>query len=276
MATRSWCTPTRIPPGAVRRGCDGANSSVRSLSCIPMADRAFFYDWLVVDVVFDEPRVFDPLNVQICDPARPTTVVSGGPGRRRWEFMALPGEPIEDLNEEATAWRLLAPFDARPDNARLEKHACTASRLAGSRNGGGCPPATPPTRRLPAGQGPAPACETPPTWRKLDLVLRGLAPTRCSTRMVRAWPAHAAVIELAMEMGKLICVADPAEAAARDEALISAYDGGLTDIPPFPPFTAGIVLAGTPHAGSCSSKERWNGTGVASGPTTRSAPAGSS
>ena len=62
-----------------------------------------------------------------------------------------------------------------------------------------------------------------------------------------------------MEMGKLICVADPAEAAARDEALISAYDGGLTDIPPFPPFTAGIVLAGTPHAGSCSSKERWNG-----------------
>ena len=104
-------------------GCDGANSTVRSLTGIPMADRAFFYDWLVVDVVFHEPRVFDPLNVQICDPARPTTVVSGGPGRRRWEFMALPGESIEALNEEATAWRLLEPFDARPDNARLEKHA---------------------------------------------------------------------------------------------------------------------------------------------------------
>ena len=57
-----------------------------------MEDQAFFYDWLVVDVVFHEPRVFDPLNVQICDPARPTTVVSGGPGRRRWEFMALPGD----------------------------------------------------------------------------------------------------------------------------------------------------------------------------------------
>ena len=104
-------------------GCDGANSTIRGLIDIPMADRAFFYDWLVVDVVFDEPRVFDPLNVQICDPARPTTVVSGGPGRRRWEFMALPGESTEELNEEATAWRLLDPFDARPDNARLEKHA---------------------------------------------------------------------------------------------------------------------------------------------------------
>ena len=95
-------------------GCDGANSTVRSLMGITMDDRAFFYDWLVVDVVFDEPRVFDPLNVQICDPARPTTVVSGGPGRRRWEFMARPGESVDELNEESTAWRLLEPFDATP------------------------------------------------------------------------------------------------------------------------------------------------------------------
>ena len=105
--------------GAVRAryvvGCDGANSTVRSLTGIEMVDKAFFYDWLVVDVVFDEPRVFDPPNVQICDPARPTTVVSGGPGRRRWEFMALPGEPVEFLNEEATAWRLLEPFDTHPE-----------------------------------------------------------------------------------------------------------------------------------------------------------------
>jgi hypothetical protein len=57
------------------------------------------------------------------------------------------------------------------------------------------------------------------------------------------------VIELAIEMGKLICVADPAEAAARDAALVSAYDGSLTDVPAFPPFTEGIVLAGSPLAG---------------------------
>ncbi len=97
--------------------CDGAKSTVRELLGVPMVDRAFFYDWLIVDVVFDEPRVFDPVNMQVCDPARPTTVVSGGPGRRRWEFMALPGESIDELNDEATAWRLLAPWDAQPDNA---------------------------------------------------------------------------------------------------------------------------------------------------------------
>jgi hypothetical protein len=220
-----------------------------------MADRAFFYDWLVVDVVFDEPRVFDPLNVQICDPARPTTVVSGGPGRRRWEFMALPGEPIEDLNEEATAWRLLEPFDARPDNARLEKHAVyrfQARWIEEWRRGrvllaGDAAHQTPPF----AGQGLCTGLRDAANlaW-KLDLVLRGLAPdSLLDTYGLERGPHTRAVIELAMEMGKLICVADPAEAAARDEALISAYDGGLTDVPPFPPFTAGIVLAGTPHAG---------------------------
>jgi 2-polyprenyl-6-methoxyphenol hydroxylase-like FAD-dependent oxidoreductase len=236
-------------------GCDGANSTVRSLICIPMADRAYFYDWLVVDVVFDEPRVFDPLNVQICDPARPTTVVSGGPGRRRWEFMALPGEPIEDLNDEATAWRLLEPFDARPDNARLEKHAVyrfQARWVEEWRSGhvllaGDAAHQTPPF----AGQGLCTGLRDAANlaW-KLDLVLRGLAPDAVlDTYGVERGPHTRAVIELAMDMGKLICVADPAEAAARDEAFISAYDGGLTDIPPFPPFTAGIVLAGTPYAG---------------------------
>ena len=84
-------------------GCDGANSTVRDLLGVTIDDRGFFYDWLIVDVILDEPRVFDPINLQICDPARPTTAVSGGPGRRRWEFMRLPDETLEELNEESRA-----------------------------------------------------------------------------------------------------------------------------------------------------------------------------
>ena len=175
----------RSAAGSVRAryvvGCDGANSTVRSLTGITMEDQAFFYDWLVVDVVFHEPRVFDPLNVQICDPARPTTVVSGGPGRRRWEFMALPGESVEFLNEEATAWRLLERFDARPDNARLEKHAVyrfQARWVEEWRRGrvllaGDAAHQTPPF----AGQGLCSGLRGAANlaW-KLDLVLRDLAP----------------------------------------------------------------------------------------------------
>ena len=63
------------------------------------------------------------MNLQICDPERPTTVVSGGPGRRRWEFMRMPGETVEELNNEETAWRLLARWELTPDNSVLERHA---------------------------------------------------------------------------------------------------------------------------------------------------------
>jgi len=104
-------------------GCDGANSFVREHLDATISDLGFFYDWLIVDVIPRKARVWDPINGQICDPARPTTVVSGGPGRRRWEFMRLPGEEIEDLNTAATAWRLLAPWSLDPSNATLERHA---------------------------------------------------------------------------------------------------------------------------------------------------------
>lgn len=236
-------------------GCDGANSTVRQLTGIAMEDRAFFYDWLVVDVVFDEPRIYDPLNVQICDPARPTTVVSGGPGRRRWEFMAMPGETIEELNDEATAWRLLEPFDARPDNARLEKHAVyrfQARWVEEWRRGrallaGDAAHQTPPF----AGQGLCSGLRDAANlaW-KLDLVLREQAPDTLLDAYGRErGPNMRAVIELAIDMGKLICVADPDEAAARDAAFIAADGGGLTDIAPFPPIADGVVLAGSPCAG---------------------------
>jgi flavoprotein hydroxylase len=236
-------------------GCDGANSTVRERARLPMHDCTFFYDWLVVDVIFNEPRVFDPLNVQICDPVRPTTAVSGGPGRRRWEFMALPSESIEQLDAEETAWQLLEPWDAHPGNAVLEKHAvyrfqarwAEEWRLGRVVIAGDAAHQTPPF----AGQGLCAGLRDAAnlSW-KLDLVLTGLAPDALLDTYGRERGPHAqAVIELAMEMGKLICVADPDEAATRDAAFADLYDGSLTDVPPFPPIGDGVVLAGSPGAG---------------------------
>ncbi len=37
-------------------GCDGAHSTVRSLTGLTVHDLGFFYDWLIVDVVLEEPR----------------------------------------------------------------------------------------------------------------------------------------------------------------------------------------------------------------------------
>jgi flavoprotein hydroxylase len=64
-------------------GCDGANSFVREQLGTALTDLGFCYDWLILDVIPQEEREWKPFNLQICDPRRPTTVVSGGPGRRR-------------------------------------------------------------------------------------------------------------------------------------------------------------------------------------------------
>jgi hypothetical protein len=58
-----------------------------------------------------------------------------------------------------------------------------------------------------------------------------------------------AVIDLAIEMGKMICVCDPDEVRARDETFLTGYDGGVTAIPPFPGISEGIILPGSAKAG---------------------------
>src|SRR3989442_7678872 len=116
-------------------GCDGANSFVRRHLGATVTDLGFFFEWLIVDVVPHAPRVWDPINGQLCDPARPTTVVSGRPGRRRSEFMRLPGEEIAELDTEASAWRLLEPWALHPANATLERHPVHPFQARGA--GGG-------------------------------------------------------------------------------------------------------------------------------------------
>lgn len=104
-------------------GADGARSTGRELLGISQTDLGFQYDWLVVDIVPHEERLCTPYVVQHCNPARPCTLVGSGPGRRRWEFMRLPGETIEELNTAEATWKLLAPWNITPDNASLERHA---------------------------------------------------------------------------------------------------------------------------------------------------------
>jgi 2-polyprenyl-6-methoxyphenol hydroxylase-like FAD-dependent oxidoreductase len=208
-------------------GCDGANSSVRGWIGSGWHDLGFHFDWLVVDVEPCDPRWDGPINWQLCDPARPTTLVSGGPGRRRWEFMRLPHETIDDLNSESTAWRLLAPWGVRPDNAKLERHAvytfgarwadrwrCGRALLAGDA-----------AHQMPpfAGQGMCAGLRDAANlaW-KLDLVLGGRArEALLDTYQTERAPHVAAMIEMSVALGRIICVADPAEALARDERMIA-------------------------------------------------------
>ena len=101
-------TFTHEPRGALTAryviGADGANSVVRARIGEPMVDLGFFFDWLVVDIIPTDDREWETKSIQICSPERPTTFIPGGPGRRRWEFMSLPGESVEELGTEAVSY----------------------------------------------------------------------------------------------------------------------------------------------------------------------------
>jgi 2-polyprenyl-6-methoxyphenol hydroxylase-like FAD-dependent oxidoreductase len=237
-------------------GCDGANSFVRGHMGTGLTDLGFFYDWLILDVVPHEEREWRPFNLQICDPVRPTTVVSGGPGRRRWEFMRLPNETIEELNNEQTAWRLLEPWNLTPDNADLERHTVYTfqARWADRWRDGRILIAGDAAHLMPpfAGQGMCSGIRDAAnlSW-KLDLVLSG----RSSDRLLDTYtPERSAHIQFAIgmsvELGNVICLTDPAAVAARDEVMLKAEGRPELALPPLPPPVLGPGVLSTSAGGS--------------------------
>ena len=140
-------------------------------------------------------------------PARPPCV-SGGPGRRRWEFMA----PARRVGSTPSTTRpppggSSNPGAPRPTTRGSNVTPCTGSRPGGCTSGaavGCCSPATPPTRRHRSpGKGLCSGLRDAANlaW-KLDLVLAGTSPDALLDAYgpERA-PNMEAVIELAIEHG---------------------------------------------------------------------------
>jgi 2-polyprenyl-6-methoxyphenol hydroxylase-like FAD-dependent oxidoreductase len=222
-------------------GCDGANSFVRDWMGTEVTDLGFFYDWLIVDVRPHEQREWIPTNLQMCVPTRPTTVVSGGPGRRRWEFMRLPDETVAELNTEETAWRLLEPWGLSPANADLERHTVYTfqARWAREWRAGPVFVAGDAAHLMPpfAGQGMCSGIRDAANlaW-KLDLVLRDRAGEGLLDSYTTERSAHVQhAIGMSVELGNVICLTDPAAVAARDEAMLGAGGRPELALPPIPP-----------------------------------------
>jgi 3-(3-hydroxy-phenyl)propionate hydroxylase len=85
---------------------------------------------------------------------------------------------------------------------------------------------------------------------KLDLVLAGRAtPALLATYEEERRPSAVAAIDFSIELGKVICVPDAAEAAARDEAMAAAVTGEVSEVADLPGIATGLVDSGTPRAG---------------------------
>jgi len=239
-------------------GCDGANSTIRQLAGLEQVDLGFYYDWLILDMIPDETVTYDSTAWQSCDPRRPTTLVPAGPGRRRWEFMALPGEDMRALNSTQTAWRLLQPWGLSPDNSILERHTVYTFQAKWAPEwrsdrvllAGDSAHLMPPF----LGQGMCSGLRDAHTlaW-KLDLVLNGVADeTLLSTYGSERLPHVQHLINHSVELGRLICVTDPDEAAARDEQLKAAAADPTATAPPPPRLGPGVILKNNPAAGLLS------------------------
>jgi 3-(3-hydroxy-phenyl)propionate hydroxylase len=236
-------------------GCDGASSGVRAAVKSGLHDLQFDEPWLVVDTETLPGSRVPEVNLQICDPARPTTCVLGGPGRHRWEFMLLPGETPEIMLKSETIEMLLAAWNCGPleieRKAVYRFHGLMADRWRSGRVllAGDAAHQMPPF----AGQGMCSGLRDAANlgW-KLDAVLKGLAnDVLLDTYQSEREPHVRTLIELAIGMGRVVCTLDRDAAAARDAGMIASRAAGAPPLPPLQPsaFASGCVLAGSPAAG---------------------------
>ncbi len=260
-------TLTREATGQQRRrraryvlAADGAGSATRQGLGVDWHDLGYFYDWLVVDVLPAPGLELTTLALQICDPARPTTVVPGGPGRRRWEFMRLPGETVEELIDPERIWQLLAPFGVLPSNSTVDRGVVYTFNSGWATEWrrdrvfllGDAAHQMPPF----AGQGLAAGFRDclNLTW-KLGLVLDGVAHESLLHTYATERAAHVAdVIDFSMSLGSIICILDPEKARARDEQMLAALAGGhQPEPPPEPRLGPGL------HTGPTGGYLSWQG-----------------
>ena len=252
-------------------GTDGANSFVREALGLESDDRGYFFDWLILDMIpqFDyvASRGDEPAQWQLCDPKRPTTIVPGGPGpvpggpvRRRWEFMVLPGESPHELQKPENAWRLLEPWGLTPENAELERSAVYRFQARWARQwtkgrcliGGDAAHLMPPF----AGEGMCAGVRDAiaMAWR-LNGVLEGTFGIEVLDSYTSERIEHAKhYIDFSQDLGKIICIVDEAAAAERDARMIA--DLKARDSKPVPTdicqLGRGVWCEDSAHAGELS------------------------
>lgn len=236
-------------------GADGSHSPVRRAAGIALDDLQFDEPWLVIDTIVSDPSRLPDINLQICDPERPTTCVVMGEGRHRWEFMIKPGETPEQVTGDAFVWGLLAPWDVegavtieRKAVYRFNARVAEAWRKARVLLAGDAAHQMPPF----AGQGLCSGLRDAANlaW-KLASVIDGADPALLDAYQPEREPNVRAIIGMAMMMGRTVCMTDPAAAAARDAQMLAmrAADAGPPTAPAYPAISAGHILAGSAGAG---------------------------
>lgn len=235
-------------------GCDGARSFTRRTLGIGSHDLEFEEPWLVVDLVIDTPVAALPQHaLQVCDPARPHTLVPMPDRRFRFEFMLLPGEDPVAMQAPECVAALTAGW--------LPNGAATLERSAVYTFHGLITTTWREGRVLLAGDA---AHQTPPflgqgmcsgmrdaanlAW-KLAAVLAGADGALLDTYQAERESHVRWIVQAAVDFGRIICTLDPAAAAERDTAMLAAAAAApeaqdTSAGVPMPPLTGTLVGPG--------------------------------
>lgn len=116
--------------------CDGGASRTRERLGIRFGGSTFAEKWLVVDVEGDD---YPHRDIRFfCDPRRPAVTLPVSKGRRRWEFLLMPGDDEARFAEVENARALMASFGGS-DPRKIERsliytfHARMAERFRAGR-----------------------------------------------------------------------------------------------------------------------------------------------
>ena len=228
-------------------GCCGARSFVRRRMGVGQVDLEFNEPWLVVDVIVNGDDSDTPKRAwQVCDPARPHTIVPMPAPRRRFEFMMLPGETADELNRPEIIEELMSPY-LEPGRATVERSAVYTFhglitkewRLGRLLLAGDSAHQMPPF----LGQGMCSGIRDAVNlaW-KLAAVHAGADPSVLDTYHPERSPHVRSIVESAVGFGRIICTLDVEEAAGRDQMMLAAREANPRDVGE----TAAPVLSGSP------------------------------
>lgn len=208
-------------------GCDGARSTVRRAMGTTMDDLAFEESWLVIDLrcLGSVPGLPDRA-LQVCDPARPHTLVPMPEPRFRFEFMLLPGEDADEIQRPERVRELLASW-IDPGLVEVERAAVYAFHglIAREWRQGRVLLAGDAAHQMPPflGQGMCSGIRDAANlaWKLAEVVRRGAPESLLDTYQAEREPHVRTIIEAAVGFGRLICTTDPEIAAARDARLLA-------------------------------------------------------
>lgn len=237
-------------------GCDGAWSPVRESLGIQFEDLGFDEPWLVLDLIVEDNNDLPDLNIQLCDPARPTTYIIMGNNRRRFEFMLLPGETAEEVLDDDRIAQLLAPW-SKLGIVEVERKAVYRfhALVAKSWHRGRVFLAGDAAHQMPpfAGQGMCSGIRDAHalSWRLPIALHNSNSQHLFESYQAERDPHVRTITAAAIETGRVVCMHDPEAAAERDRRMVEARKSGapLPDISS-PPLTLSFGLPETSGAGA--------------------------